>query len=120
MEYDDLIHEMILEHLRKRLSREYKELGINKPGEKQVEYKGYYPDMILGNHNMIFAILEVETDKSISEKQAEKWKAVSGLGVKLILMIPKDMKVKVTELLWAKGLMDKVSLGTYEISLKMP
>jgi hypothetical protein len=120
MEYDDLIHEMILEHLRKRLSREYKELGINKPGEKKVEYKGHYPDMILGSHNMILAILEVETDKSISEKQAEKWKAVSGLGVKLILMIPKDMKVKVTELLWAKGLMDKVSLGTYEISLKMP
>jgi len=35
-------------------------------------------------------------------------------------MIPNDMKVKVTELLWAKGLMDKVSIGTYEISLKMP
>jgi len=35
-------------------------------------------------------------------------------------MIPNDMKVKVTELLWAKGLMDKISIGTYEISLKMP
>lgn len=120
MEYDDLIHEMILEHLRRRLSRDYKEIGINKPGEKKVEYNGHYPDMILGNHNMILAILEVETDKSISEKQAEKWKAVSGLGTKLILMIPNDMKVKVTELLWAKGLMDKISIGTYEISLKMP
>jgi hypothetical protein len=35
-------------------------------------------------------------------------------------MISKEMKVKVTELLWAKGLMDKVSIGTYEIPIKMP
>jgi hypothetical protein len=45
---------------------------------------------------------------------------LSRLGAKLILMIPKEMKVKVTELLWAKGLMDKVSTGIYEISIKMP
>jgi hypothetical protein len=35
-------------------------------------------------------------------------------------MVPKDMKVKVTDLLWAKGLMTKVSLGTYEIAITMP
>jgi len=76
--------------------------------------------MILGNYGMLVAILEVETAESISEKQAESWKALSGLGEKLILMIPKDMKFKVTELLWAKGLMDKVSIGTYEVSINMP
>ena len=68
MEYDDLIHEIILDHLRRRLSREYKEIGINKPGEKKAEYNGHYPEMILGNHNIVLAILEVETVKSISEK----------------------------------------------------
>ncbi|MEW6214324.1 MAG: hypothetical protein AB1478_03840 [Nitrospirota bacterium] len=120
MEYADLIHEMIIEHLRKRLSREYKEIGVNRRGEKKVEYRGHYPDMILGNHGMVLALLEVETDKSISKEQADNWKALSDLGVKLILMIPKEMKVKVTELLWAKGLMGKVSLGTYEISVTMP
>ncbi len=120
MEYADLIHEIILEHLKKRLSREYKEIGINKLGEKNGEYKGHYPDMILGNHGMVLALLEVETTESISEKEAERWKALSDLGAKLILMVPKDLRVKVTELLWAKGLMGRVSIGTYEILVHMP
>lgn len=120
MEYGTLIHELILEHVKKRLSREYKEIRVNKSGKKEFEYQGHYPDMILGNHGMVFALLEVETSESISEKNAENWKVLSGLGVKLILMIPKDMKVKATELLWSKGLMDKVSIGTYEIVVTMP
>lgn len=120
MEYGDLIHEIILEHLKRKLSRDYKEIGINKAGEKKVEYKGTYPDMVLGNHGMILAILEVETAESVSEKSAERWKTLSDLGVKLILMVPKDLKVKATELLWSKGLMGKVSIGTYEISITMP
>jgi hypothetical protein len=120
MEYADLIHEIILEHLKKRLSKEYKEIGINKAGEKKDEYRGHYPDMILGNHGMVLALLEVETSESISEKGAERWKVLSDLGAKLILMVPKDLKVKATELLWAKGLMGKISIGTYEISLNMP
>jgi hypothetical protein len=120
MEYAALIHELILEHVRKRLSREYKEIKINKAGRKEFAYQGHYPDMILGSHGMVLALLEVETAESISEKQAENWKALSGLGLKLILMIPKDMKVRVTELLWSKGMMDKVSIGTYEIAIQMP
>ncbi len=120
MEYGNLIHEIILEQVKRRLSRDYKEIMVNKQGEQKAEYRGYYPDMILGNHGMILALLEVETAESISEKQAENWGKLSGLGVKLILMVPKDMKVKVTDLLWAKGLMTKVSLGTYEIAITMP
>jgi len=120
MEYRELIHEMILDNTIRQLSREYKEIRVNKQGEKKAEYKGLYPDMILGNHGLVLALVEVETEESISERQAENWKALSGLGVKLILMIPKNIKIKVIELLWAKGLMDKVSIGTYEISIKMP
>jgi hypothetical protein len=120
MEYGDLIHEIILEHLKRRLSKEYKEIRINKTGEKKAEYRGHYPDMILGNHGMVLALLEVETAESISEKVTERWKVLSDLGEKLILMVPKDLKVKATDLLWAKGLMGKVSIGTYEISVHMP
>ncbi len=120
MDYDDLIHELITEHLRKKLSSEFKEIGINKIGEQKVQYQGLYPDMILGNHGIILLLIEVETKKSISDKQAERWKTLSMLGPKLILIVPKDEKLKVTELLWAKGLSDKVSIGTYEISVKMP
>jgi hypothetical protein len=120
MEYADLIHEIILEQVRRKLSRDYKEIGINRSGEKKVEHKGHYPDMVLGNHGMTLALLEVETGDSISEKGAERWKILSELGVKLILMVPKDMKVKATELLWSKSMMGKVSIGTYEISVTMP
>jgi hypothetical protein len=120
MEYGDLIHEIILEQVRRKLSRDYKEIGINRVGEKEVEFKGHYPDMVLGNHGMTLALLEVETADSISEKGTERWKTLSELGVKLILMVPKDMKVKATELLWSKSMMGKVSIGTYEISVNMP
>ena len=120
MEYSDLIHEIILEQVRRKLSKDYKEIGINRAGEKKVEYKGHYPDMVLGNHGMTLALLEVETADSISEKGTERWKTLSELGVKLILMVPKDMKVKATELLWAKGIMGNVSMGTYEIAVTMP
>lgn len=120
MEYADLIHEIILEQVRRKLSRDYKEIGINRSGEEKVEYKGHYPDMVLGNHGMTLALLEVETGDTISEKGVERWKTLSELGVKLILMLPKEMKVKATDLLWSKGLMGKVSIGTYEISVTMP
>jgi len=120
MEYADMIHEIILEQVKKRLSRTYRDIRINSKGVKSFEYEGFYPDMILGNHGMELALLEVETPDTISEKQADNWKSLSGLGLKLILMIPKDHKVRVTDLLWSKGMMDKVSIGTYEISVQMP
>jgi len=120
MEYGDLIHEIILEHLKRRLSKEYKEIAINKTGQKETDYRGRYPDMILGNHGMVLALVEVETAESISETRTERWEVLSVLGVKLILMVPKELKVKTTELLWAKGLMGKISIGTYEITVNMP
>ena len=120
MEYEDLVHKIILEHLKKVLSRDYKEIRVNQLGEKTNAYKDHYPDMILGNHGMVLAILEVETEGSISEKVLERWEPMSKLGVKLIIMVPRDMKVKATDLIWNNGLMGKVSLGTYEIAIKMP
>jgi hypothetical protein len=120
MEYADLTHDMILEHLKRRLSREYSDIKVNWKDRKDSEYMGQYPDMILGNHGIVLALLEVETTETISEKQAERWKSLAGLGAKLIVMSPKDMKMKVTEMLWSKGMMDKVSIGTYEISVHMP
>ncbi|MGA1845226.1 MAG: hypothetical protein ACMUIS_11750 [bacterium] len=120
MDYEGLIHEMILEHMRKQLSKDYREIRINPRDEKKVEYKGHYPDMILGNHGMVLSILEVETEGSVSEKAVQRWRELSGLGVKLVIMVPKEAKVKATDLIWNKGLMGKVSLGMYEIVIRMP
>jgi hypothetical protein len=120
MGYSDLVHELVLEHVRKKLSREYKEVTVNRKGEKKAQYEGYYPDVILGNHGIVLALLEIETADTLSEKQAETWKAMSGLGVKLIVMVPKESRMRVTDLLWSKGIMDRVSVGTYEITVHMP
>jgi hypothetical protein len=119
MEHEDLTHDIILGHIEKVLSRDYKQIGVNRHGEKKAAYKEHYPDMILGNHGMVLALLELETEGSVSEKAVERWKALSKLGVKLTIIVPKAMKVKATDLIWKNGMMGKVSLGTYEFVIKM-
>ncbi len=120
MENDKLIHDWLVIHLQQKLSRDYKEIGINLEGEKKKEFKGHYPDLILGNHGMTLAVMEVETEKSINPEKADEWKAVANLGVKLIIMIPNASRAKVVDLLWKKGIADKTAIGSYEINVKMP
>lgn len=53
-------------------------------------------------------------------KQGLYWKKLSGLGTQFIVLIPKDMKVKVTDILWNKDIMDKISIATHNIPTKKP
>ncbi|HMK59699.1 MAG TPA: hypothetical protein VK452_00970 [Dissulfurispiraceae bacterium] len=108
---EKLIHDLIVDNLRQKLAREYKEISINSAGN---------PDLVLANHGLVLANVEVETDNSITHERADMWKTLSQPGIKLILMVPKNAKAKVTELLWQKGIMDKVSVGSYEIVINMP
>ncbi len=119
MEEERLIHDWIVRTLRARLSREYKEIKDNL-GERKNEFMGHYPDLILGNHGMVLAIVEVETDQSVSKEKASQWKAVSETGTKLILMLPKKAVKNVTELLWEASIADRVSIGTYDVIINMP
>lgn len=119
MKNEKLIHNWMVSHLKEKLSREYDEIKINLEGEKN-EFKGFYPDVILSNHGMVLAIMEVETGGSITPEKAEQWKTLSGLGAKLVLMVPKFTKAKVIDLLWKQGLAGKASVGTYEINVSMP
>jgi hypothetical protein len=119
MKNEKLIHDWMISYLRGRLSRDYDDIKINL-GDEKTEFKGTYPDLILSNHGIILAIMEVETDKSVNEEQAEKWKSLSGQGAKLILMVPKSMKAKAVDLLWKQGLVDKASVGSYDINISMP
>jgi hypothetical protein len=108
---DKLLHDMMVDFLHKRLARDYKEITINSQGG---------PDMILANHGLTMAHVEVETEESITPEKADEWKELAGKGTKLILMIPKNSRVKVMETLWQKGIADKVGVGTYEITINMP
>lgn len=120
MKNEKLIHDWMVSYLKDRLSRDYDEIRINLGEEKNNEFKGHYPDLVLMNHGMVLAIMEVETEGSITLEKADEWKVLSGLGAKLILMIPKTAKSKIIDLLWKKGLADKASVGSYEISVSMP
>lgn len=119
MKNEKLIHDWMVSHLRERLARDYNEIKVNLEGEKN-EFKGHYPDMVLGNHGIVLAVMEVETEGSITPEKAGEWKGLAGLGAKLILMVPKRSKAKVIDLLWKQGLADKASVGSYELNISMP
>lgn len=111
MQNEKLVHDLIVDHLKQKLCREYKDIRVNTEGN---------PDMVLANHGLVLANVEVETDSTINPEKADGWKGLAEPGTKLILMVPKNAKAKVTELLWQKGIMDKVSVGSYEIVVNMP
>lgn len=119
MKNEKLIHDWMVSYLKDRLSRDYNDVKINIEDKKN-DFKGHYPDLILGNHGMVLALMEVETDGSITPEKADEWKMLTGIGAKLILMVPKTSKAKVVDLLWKKGMADKVSVGSYELTVNMP
>ena len=120
MKNEKLIHDWMVSHLKDRLSRNYDEIKANIGDEKKNEFNGHYPDLILINQGLVMAIMEVETESGISSENAENWKTVSGLGAKLILMVPRALKAKTIDLLWKQGLADKASVGSYDINVSMP
>jgi len=111
MQNERLVHDLIVDYLKTKLARDYKEVTVNADGN---------PDLVLANHGLVLANVEVETDGTITLEKADKWKELAQPGAKLILMVPKNAKAKVTELLWQKGIMDKASVGSYEIVINMP
>lgn len=111
MDNEKLLHNLIVSHVRQKLARQYQEIKANEQG---------CPDLILSNHGLTLAVVEVETEKTITAEKASKWKELAQPGTKLILMIPKHAKAMVTELLWEKGISDKVAIGSYEITISMP
>lgn len=119
MQNEKLIHDWMVSYLKDKLSKDYDEVKVNLEGQRN-EFKGHYPDLILGNHGLVLALMEVETENSITAEAADAWKARTGLGAKLILMVPKSSKAKVVDLLWKKGMADKVSVGSYELAVSMP
>ncbi len=110
MHRDRLTHDLIVDYVIERLKRDYKEIKRNPEGD---------PDLILANHGMVMAYLEVETEESIDSNKAKKWKEMAEKG-KLILMVPKNTKVRVTDLIWQQGITKSVSIGTYEVMINMP
>jgi hypothetical protein len=120
MQNDDLIHDWMISYLKNRLSRDYDDIRINLEQDRSNEYNGHYPDLILENHGLVLAVMEVETEQTITSEKADQWKTMAGLGAKLILMVPKTWKPRVLDILWKNGMADKASVGSYEMNVQMP
>lgn len=114
------LHDAIAQELRKRLRHRYRDIKMNLSGQRQHEFGGHYPDLILSEQGMVLALVEIETEGSFTPDKIEIWKGLVGSGPRLILMVPKDIKAKLTGILWDSGLADRVSLGSYEITINMP
>jgi len=109
----------LISHLEKRLSRDYKDIKVNKE-EKAHEFKGFYPDIILTSYGITVGLMQVETEETLEDKERIMlWKKLVSLGPRLILMVPHHMKAKVTEILWNEGLAGKVSIATYELVIHL-
>lgn len=119
MDRDKLIHDWLVKTLKSRLSRDYKEIKDNIEGNKN-EFQGHYPDLLLGNYGMTLAVVEVETERTITAEKASEWKGLADTGTKLILMVPKRSVREITGLLWDAAIADRVSVGTYDMNIKMP
>lgn len=119
MEGEKLIHDYIVESLKVKLRSQYREITENITGQNK-PVGDLWPDLVLSEHGFVLAAVEVETEDTIKEDSAKRWKAIVEGGTKLILMVPGSAKKKVTELLWQQGLADKVSVGTYELKINMP
>jgi hypothetical protein len=111
MQNEKLVHDLIVETMRQKYARDYKEI---------VADADQCPELTLKNHGMVLAMVSVETDSTMTAEKADRWKEIVETGTKLVLMIPKNARVKVTDILWQKGIMDRVSVGTYEIAITMP
>jgi hypothetical protein len=119
MTKEEFFHDWLVSHLQQRLARDYKEILANSSEAQEHAFNDHYPDLILANQGMVLAIMEVETEETITPEQAERWKELAGLGAKLILMVPNHTRPQVIDLVLQKGLADKVGVGSYEITIKM-
>lgn len=115
-----LIHDIIVNSLKKRLSREFPDIKINLYEEKSHAFKDLYPDIIISSHCMVISIIEVETEDTLSEQKINDWKRLIEQGIKLTVVVPKTEKVKITDMLWSNGLAGRIGIGTYEININLP
>jgi len=78
------------------------------------------PDLKILTYGMTLGYMDIITEKEITQERLNKWKEIISEGNKLIILIPKEEKLKITEILWKEGIAEKVSIGTYEINLFLP
>ena len=116
---EKFLHDWVIRQTQEKFSKLYNEININ-PGEEQnFEYKGHYPDVLLGSYGEIVQLIEVETESTINESKVDYWKELSELGVQLILLVPKEFQNHLRDICWKSGLAAKVKIGSFDVDIKI-
>lgn len=116
---EQVLHDWVVGHLKEKFSRIYSDIKINPGDTKDYEFSGYYPDVLFINYGQVTQIIEVETSSTVNQDRVDHWKELSGLGVKLVVLVPKNRHKNAMELCWSNGLAAKVKIGTYEFQIDM-
>lgn len=115
---EQFLHDWVIRQAKEKFSKLYNEININ-PGEEQnSEFKGFYPDILLGSYGQVVQIVEIETKSTITEDRVEYWKSVSDLGVKLVILVPKELQNQLREMCFKNGLAAKVNIGSFDVDIK--
>lgn len=111
MSIEKHLKQLLIHQLRQRLSRVKQDLEtLSEPP----------PDAKIISYGIVVGYLDIVTEKEIDPERLSRWKSLVSQGSKLIIIVSKEEKLKITDLLWKEGLAEKVSVGTYEINLFLP
>ena len=116
---EQFLHDWVIRQAKEKFSKLYNEISINPGDEKNSEFKGFYPDILLGSYGQVVQIIEVETKSTIDESKIDYWKKVSELGVKLIIVVPKELQNKLRDMCFKNGLAPKVNIGSFDVDIKI-
>lgn len=116
---EQFLHDWVIRKVQEKYSKLYSEVHINPGDEKNYEHNGSYPDIVVINYGQTVQIVEVETTETINNERAAKWKNLSGLGVKLSLLVPKEMQSVARDICWKSGLVAKVNIGSFDVNLNI-
>lgn len=116
---EQFLHDWVIRQLEHQLSRQYTEVHINPGDEKNHEFAGQYPDVVLVNYGQVIMIAEVETAETINTAEVAQWKELSGHGVKLSLVVPREAQNEARDICWKEGLAARVNIGSFEVTLKL-
>ena len=116
---EQFLHDWVIRKVQEKYSKLYSEVNINPGGDKNYEYNGSYPDIVVVNYGQTVQIVEVETRETINNERAAKWKEMSELGVKLSLLVPKEMQKAARDICWKSGLVAKVNIGSFDVNLNI-
>lgn len=111
MNQQKYLKELLTYHLKQKLSKVKQDLE---------PFPSPPPDLTMKSYGLTLGYIDIVTEKEIEPERIAKWKNILTEGNKLIIIVPKEEKVKITETLWKEGLAEKISIGTYEINLFLP